>query len=97
MNSPEHLLASGKCCQIFFLLQHKNLSIANANSSEGEISELVNSKMLIPIDSLCISSSYLTEEINKMAERIKQTRPLVEEVAASIRQLIQKTGLEKPD
>jgi len=35
----------------------------------------------------------LTEEVNKMAERIKQTRPLVEEVATTIRELIQKTAL----
>lgn len=35
----------------------------------------------------------LTEEVHNMAERIKKTRPIVEEVASSIRELIQKTGL----
>ncbi|XP_020629164.1 protein SFI1 homolog [Orbicella faveolata] len=35
----------------------------------------------------------LTEEVHNMAERIRKTRPLVEEVASSIRELIQKTGL----
>lgn len=36
----------------------------------------------------------LTKEVNEMSERIKQTRPFVEEVAVTIRELIEKTGLK---
>lgn len=36
----------------------------------------------------------LTQEVNEIVERMNQTRPLVEKVAASIRELIQKAGLE---
>ena len=35
----------------------------------------------------------LNEEVTEMAQRIKQTRPLVEEVAAHIRELIDKSAL----
>jgi len=35
----------------------------------------------------------LTEEVHKISERITKTRPLVEEVAMNIRELIHKTGL----
>ena len=34
----------------------------------------------------------LIEEVNKIAEEIKRTRPLVEQVALNIRELIQQTG-----
>ena len=34
----------------------------------------------------------LIEEVNKIAEKIKRTRPLVEQVALNIRELIQQTG-----
>ena len=36
----------------------------------------------------------LNEEVTEMAQRIKQTRRTVEEVAACIRELIQKAALE---
>ena len=43
-------------------------------------------------DTYLLGVLQLIEEVNKIAEKIKRTRPLVEQVALNIRELIQTRG-----
>ena len=46
----------------------------------------------VSFDIYLLGVLQLIEEVNKIAEKIKRTRPLVEQVALNIRELIQQTG-----